>query len=351
MTGAFMRVLNLSVAILVLSVPISAFSQTSKEPVVAFAKGSSLILATASGQIAQRINLDHPVYNFALSPDRKLLASVALDTATGGNLSLIDLQTHTRSQLTNGHLYFKSKDLDKGETEVYDDPQFSPDGRSLAFAIHTDNPGDGNDAINDSGPIAVMDMQTLQVTVLRSTENIDGQGLCFANTPMWSPDGRWILFNCEAGAFITDVSGIALRDLKLGTDRDAYTYAVSWLGNTCILYLQRHTTNGSLDPSKDEVLLYNLRTAGSQNQASKMPFPDWIDTGLREASDSAFILESSAGKIIETKGRQWRLPSTRMDFNGYTPLVAPAAHILNGWHSSTIPQDCKEPAVPLARPR
>lgn len=172
----------LHVLFLVGSLPIAANAQSSNEPVVAFAAGTTLALASATGRVTQRIELGQPLYNFALSSDRKLLVTVAHDTATGGNMSLLNLQTHKWARLTSGNLYFKASELDKSEKEVYDDPQFSPDHRSLAFAIHTDNPGDGNDAISDSGPIAVMDLLSHKVRVLKSTENIDGQGPCFANS-------------------------------------------------------------------------------------------------------------------------------------------------------------------------
>jgi Tol biopolymer transport system component len=241
--------------------------------VVAFVSGTTLTLADASGQVTQTIDLKHSVYNFALSRDRKLLVIVYPDTQTGGHMSLLDLQTHMQTRLTNGNLYFKAKDLDKGETEVFDDPAFSPDGHSLAFAIHTDNPGDGNDAINDSGPLAVMDLQTRKVRVLKSTENINGQGFCFTNTPMWSSDGKWILFSCEDGGFITDVHGTTLRDLKLGTDQEANASPVSWVGNSCVLYSQSHSNGSSLDHDSDEVFLFNLQTSQSQNPTSLMAFP------------------------------------------------------------------------------
>lgn len=336
-----MRTLILQAFCIAASLTVAASVQSSDEPVVAFATGTTLTLASATGQVTQRIDLGHPIYNFALSSDRKLLVTVALDTATGGNLRLLDLQTQTQTRLTSGNLYFKASELNKDEKEVYDDPQFSPDRRSLAFAIHTDNPGDGNDAINDSGPIAVMDLHSGKVRVLKATENIEGQGSCFANSPKWSPDGKWILFNCEDGAFVTDARGLSLRDLKLGTDTDAETSAVSWVGKSCVLYLQSHTTNGFLDPSKDEVLLFNLRTLSSSKPALRMRFPNWIATGLQEASDSAFILQSSSGKTIETSGKEWILPATRLDFDGYTPLVWPTAHIIANWKPSSIPRECE----------
>jgi Tol biopolymer transport system component len=335
------RNLRLQTVFLLALLTTPAFAQTSNEPVVAFVNGTTLTLAASSGQIIQNIDLKQPVYNFALSKDRKLLVIVSPDTQTGGHLILLNLQTHMQTRLTNGNLYFKAKDLDKGETEVYDDPAFSPDGYSLAFAIHTDNPGDGNDAINDSGPLAVMDLQTRKVRVLKSTENIDGQGFCFANTPMWSPDGKWILFSCENGGFITDAQGTTLRDLKLGLDQGANTSPVSWVGNSCVLYSQSHSNGSSLVHDSDEVYLFNLKTSLSQNPASLMAFPKWSVAGLREASNSAFIRQLNTGIFIETKDKQRMFPEIKRTINEYNSWKAPAAHIIGGWQPSSIPPECK----------
>jgi Tol biopolymer transport system component len=186
-----------------------------------------------------------------------------------------------------------------------------------------------------------MDLQTRRVHVLKSTENIDGQGYCFSNTPMWSPNGKWILFSCEDGGFITDVRGTSLRDLKLGTDQEGNAYPVSWVGNSCVLYLLSHSNGSSLVHDSNEVLLFKLQTSQSQNPASLMALPSWSDTGLREASDSAFILESPAGKTIETNGKEWTFPATRQVFSGYYSWRSPAAHILGGWTPSSIPAECK----------
>lgn len=313
-----------------ITVPLVAHSPD--VPVVAFVDGTSLTLASSSGEVTLKIDLNRPVYNFALSQDRNLLVTVAPDTENGGNLSLINLQTHAQKRLTEGHLYFKAKELNKGETEVYDDPQFSPDGRKIAFAIHTNNPGDANDAINDSGPIAVMDLQTRRVRVLKSTENIEGQGFCFANTPMWSRDGKWILFNCEDGAFISDVRGTTLRDLKLGTEEKSVTAAVSWVGNSCVLYTQRAESNYE----GEEVQLLNLHTSKSQNPAKLFAFPKWVVAGLTEASDSAFIRQTDSGLNIETGGKNWTLPG---NLRGSSKVRA--AHIIGDWSPSTIPHECK----------
>jgi hypothetical protein len=230
-------------------------------------------------------------------------------------------------------LYFKTKELDKNETEVYDDPQFSPDGRSLAFAIHTDNPGDGNDAINDSGPIAVMDLQTRKVRVLKSTENIDGQGLCFANTPMWSPDGKSILFNCENGAFITNVRGTTLRELKLGREQNNMAYAISWVGNSCILSMP----DIEVQPDKKESneILFDLDTSESLSPATLFASPKRDTTGLIEATETAIIRRVESGISIETSGKTWTF---LQDGNSWKN---PPAHILGGWQPSSIPTECK----------
>lgn len=319
---------------------VPAVAQTSDEPVVAFVTATTLNLAASSGKVTQKIDVKKPVYNFALSGDRKLLVTVSADTATGGNLYLLNLQTHTQTRLTNGHLYFKTKDLDRDETEVYDDPQFSPDGRSIVFAIHTDNPGDGNDAINDSGPIAVMDLQTRKARVLKSTENIGGEGLCFANTPMWSPDGKWILFNCENGAFITDAGGTTIRELKLGTDQNTMAYATSWVGNSCVLTVQNIEVQPD-NKESDEILLFNLHTSKSRSPAALFASPKWAVAGLIEASESAFIRRSDSGISIETNEKTWGFSEIQREFKEQSSWRAPAAHIMGGWHPSSIPQECK----------
>lgn len=335
MRGSILRAIVFSA---VASVPVIA--QTSDEPVVAFVTESTLSFAASSGKITTKIDLDRPVYNFALSADRKLLVTVSADTATGGNLYLLNLQTHAQKKLTNGHLYFKAKDLDKDETEVYDDPQFSPDGRSLVFAIHTDNPGDGNDAINDSGPIAVMDLQTRKVRVLKSTENIGSEGLCFANTPMWSLDGRRILFNCENGAFITDVGGTTTRQLKFGTVQSPDGYAVSWIGNGCVLTMQE-SEDQPTGQSKENLLFLNLSTSEAQSSVALFAAPNRPTAGLIEASESTFIRRVDSGLSVETDGKTWSFPEIRWEFKDRYSWRNPPAHILGGWKPSSIPQECK----------
>jgi len=333
------RILSIPSVVLVVSFSIPAFAQTSNEPAVAFVTGTTLTLASASGQVTQEIELGHPVYDFALSKDQNLLVTVSSDTPNGGNLSLLDLRSHTQTQLTNGHLYFTR--LNEEETEVYADPQFSPDGKSLVFGVHGNENNDGNDAEENSGPLAVYDIASHKIQVLKSTTNIDGQGECSEWNPMWSPDGKWILFNCEDGAFITDARGTTLRDLKLGTDEDAGTSAVSWVGNGCVLYVQSHTDASSLNRERDGIRLFSLRTSESQISTALPAFPKESLAGLRESSDEAAIMESSSGVAIKTREKVWTFPEIERVFDGYHSRRATAAHVIGGWQPSAIPPECK----------
>jgi WD40 repeat protein len=323
------------------SFAISAIAQPPEEPVVAFAHGTTLSLASASGKIVQEIRLKHPVYDFALSKNRKLLVTVSPDTEHGGNLTLINLQTHTQSRLTYGHLVSKAKDMNKGETEVYGELQFSPDGQSLVFGVHGNLPGDGNDAEEYSGPFAVMNLKSKRIQILKSTTNIDGEGECAETHPMWSPDGKWIVFNCDDGwvPFLTDAQGKTLRDLKLEPEGNWGTGAVAWLGNSCVLYTRTPEIDGSYNHAGDEVRLRNLKTNISQDFKTLLDFPMRSVAGLIEASDTAFISESDDGEKlnIETSGKKWTFP------NAQSPRVKDgvSAHVLGRWLPAEIPSECK----------
>jgi hypothetical protein len=335
-----MRIWNLQAVIFVVSFAGSVIAQTPEEPVVAFSHGTTLTLASASGQIVQEIKLKHPVYDFTLSKDRKLLITVAPDTEHGGNLTLINLQTHTQTRLTNGHVFSKAKDLNKGETEVYGDLQFSPDGKDLVFGVHGNQPGDGNDAWENSGPFAVINLKSRRIRILKSTENIDGNGPCSEEHPMWSPDGKWILFNCEDGAFITESQGKTLRNLKLEPEEgDWGSGAVSWVGNNCILYTRTPFKDGAFDYEGDEIKLLNINTNKSEDPNKLFAFPKRSVVSLIEASDAAFICGSDDGKTleIETSGKKWTFP------NAQSPRVTDgaSAHVLGGWLPAEIPSECK----------
>lgn len=307
MDRAFLRqskwALFLSIAFFVL-----AGAQSQSETVVAYVKGSTLTFATRSGQATKTIRLTQPVFDFAISPEQKWLVTVVPTTTYGGPLELVRIDTGHRSRLVSGPVYFKH--LPKVEKEVYADPRFSPDGRYVAFAVHVNSPGDGNDLVNAAGPIAIVNISTRLVHILKSTTKIPGipdspDSLCFANTPLWSPDGKQMLFSCETGALITDQSGDTPLDLSMGTEQKPWTGAIGWVGKNCVLYVQ--ATDGDRYETYEARLL-NLHTSKSQEATAVLPGFHGPVSGLIEASSAVRVRRVPPGLQIDTPMTTWTLP-------------------------------------------
>jgi len=282
-------------------------------------------LATVSGRATETFPTNRAVLDFAISPDLKLLVTVAATTRYGGVLDLEDIGSGVRSRLVSGPVYFKH--LPRGEKEVYSDPRFSADGKQVVFAVHVNSPGDGNDAMGAAGPIAIVDIASRQVQILKSTTNIDGEaeGPCFSNTPIWSANGKWILFSCEDGAFITDASGKTLRPLKIGSDEKPWTTGIGWVGDNCVLYVQ--AVDGGRDDAY-EVRLLNLQTSKTQDATSVLPVLHGEMSGLIEASELAKVRRTPSGLQIESETKAWTLPA------------GSHAHLLGGW-SAGLPRTCE----------
>ena len=118
------------------------------------------------------------------------------------------------------------------------------------------------------------------------------------------------------------------------------TEAVSWVGNSCVLYVQSVNAQPG-DYDRDEALLFNVHTSKSQNTAMLLAFPKWSVAGLREASDLAFIRETRSGIFLETNRKKWEFPEIKRILNDRYSWRAPAAHIIGGWKLSSIPHECK----------
>jgi len=323
---ALLRRCKLTLFLWIASLAPAALPQAPSKPVVAYVQGSTLTLADASGRTTKTVRLAQPVFDFAISPDLQRMVTVAPTTTYGGPLDLIQLDSGHRSRIVTGPVYFKR--LPKGEKEVYADPRFSQDGKHVAFAVHVNSPGDSNDAVDAAGPVAVVDTSIGQVRVIKSTMQIAGEaeGPCFSNSPLWSHDGKRILFNCEDGAFITDASGSAILDLRMGTDQKPWTSAIGWIGKSCVLYVQ--ATDGGSDETYEAELL-NLHTSKSQDATAILPGLHNPVSGLMEASATVKVRRTPAGLQIETPTKTLTLPK------GST------AHVLGGWKTPGIPHDCE----------
>jgi Tol biopolymer transport system component len=110
-----------------------------------------------------------------------------------------------RTRLTNGHAY-------------NDQPDFSPDGRTLAY-VHT-----SFHATGATSGINTIDVATRQIThVTDSATRAD-------ESPAWSPDARQIVFTRLAANGSTDLERVRLSTSSVTAITDApwYEYDPSW---------------------------------------------------------------------------------------------------------------------------
>lgn len=313
----------------------TASGQARPRAVVAIASGPTLSLYDEAGNVVRRIGLKGPVAGFAFSPDHSKLVIVSPDTEHGGKLILVDLKSGSKRNLTPWS-HFAFPHLAQGEREVYDSPEFSPDGRSLLFAVHGNVPGDGNDAWENSGPLAVLDLRTGKPRVLQATDNIDGEGPCSEADAQWSPDGKRILFNCEVFFFLVDPQGGKIRDLKVDSD-DTGSSSVGWVGRNCILYVQTPMKDGKYHFEHDTLKLLNLTTQKSSDAGELLKGFNGSTKGLIRASRDAVIRESWPKLTIETRQKRWEFQFKLWDHGPQTVN----AQLLTGWDGASIPDQCK----------
>lgn len=295
---------------------------------IAYVNGTTLTFASATGQVLKQIPLGRKIYDFDLSPNGKLMVAAAAETSYGGPLELFNLKTRKWTQLTHRQLYFHR--LHKGAREVYADPDFSPDGRRIVFAIHVNSPGDGNDAVDASGPLAVMNLKTRKVRILEASTNLGGNGFCFANQPRWSPDGQEILFDCSDGAVVMDAAGQHARILPIGSFTD-YAAGLGWLGNHCVLYLRAKNWG---QYSSYEARFLNLKTGRSEDASQLLLGGSKTAQGLAEASPTADVQ-----RMYFSPGPS--PPVYLVSPQGKVALPEKAAtELLDGWSQAALPGTC-----------
>lgn len=116
-------------------------------------------------------------------------------------------------------------------------PQFSPDGRQVAFAAAPPTTAESN------GPrptvaltgwigigVAEADGQPFDIWTI----DVDGSNMrrltalaAHVGYPTWSPDGQWIAFTGEPGLFVVDTTGSQMRQLS----QQGLPAGLTWIGD------------------------------------------------------------------------------------------------------------------------
>jgi dipeptidyl aminopeptidase/acylaminoacyl peptidase len=219
--------------------------------IAAYTQNGYVNLVDSKGHLIKSIATNPHAGNFALSKDVKRIVYTPRDAAAiGGALYLLDVSTGKIERLSKGP-YAKGSSPPR---EVYSDPSFSPDDKSVVFAIHSAPTGD---ALAMSGPIAIMALATRKVNLLSATTNFGGNGPGFSNYPTWSPSGEQVLLNFEASAAVIQARGDELNDLSTFSTDLAVQRGVGWIGPSCVVYIAG--TNWK-DASERTAVVVNLRT-------------------------------------------------------------------------------------------
>lgn len=229
------------------SLPLFALSSFAQRPALVLAHGRELSLADGRGKVLKHFKAPVAFQDATVSPDGTRVVLVGNPkNPWGGPLYLFSFATGRARRLTRGQYWGKPE---KGQTEVYLDPAFSPDGKRIVFGIHDYTPDSGaenvinagNDMVLDAGPLAIMDLSTGRVRIVSSTLDIDGT-VDWLSSPLWSPDGRDILFESVPDVGITTPTRHTVRDLAseltagLRQPDDSGTYLLGWVGKSCFAY-------------------------------------------------------------------------------------------------------------------
>ncbi len=289
-------------------------------PEIAYVQEGALHLVTRDGAVVSVVRAGVSIGTFTIAPDLSRVVFVPLGSSYGGPLYLLTLNDGRLRKLSRG-LYWPP--LPKvTDREVYADPEFSPDGNSVVFAIRDIPRSGGTDMVEASGPLAVMDVKTGVVQLLRSTLNVQGQGPAFANGPQWSPDGTRILVSFETGFAVVSADGKDLRvaEPPLPSQYD-WSTALGWLGDSCILFGVGH--NGVVERSE----ILHLSTAKTEGGSPRLGFALGAQHGLETVWASGKLLAVGTGaetSLFDVATRQLlkRFPPGAKLLRAQAPSVA-----------------------------
>jgi hypothetical protein len=295
--------------------------------VVAYSVEGVLTIKSAPGRTLHVFKTTPPVGTFAISPDGQSIVFAPLGPApmhNGGQLYLLSISTGKIRRLIHAPIYNK--------WEVYAYPDFSPDGKQVVFAIHSQLgavPSDGDDAVMDAGPFAILDLRTGVVKKLPATVNIDGYGAAYGASPRWSPNGERIFVNLESDFALTTPSGKHLQDTSGWTSGEDDTFAVNWLGNGCVVYIGGKDWKAAEEQPAKVLLLGTHKTEPLNMLLDVAPAQV---TNLVAFSPTIRVRKAGDKLVVETDSGTWSVTDAEL---------YPHVRILSTWTDAQVPATCR----------
>ena len=275
------------------------------KPTVAYSYKGVLYLTTTSGHTLKAIRTKLSIGEFAISPDDRFVvfSPPRSPDVTGGPLWVLNVATGALDRVPPEPFYNDAPG--KNQIEFYADPEFSPTSETVAFAVHGRGTGD---LVQTRGPVAVYDLETRKVRILKDTLGNDGLPLGFASDLHWSPDGKHILLDYEGSSAITDVNGMKLTDLVVPQDeikRSALSYgvhAINWLGSKCVLY------QAGDDPDRDPTRVLNLSSDKTNAAADLLNLPEQSLRGVLAFSGQLWVRRYGSRYRVDGPSTSWLVP-------------------------------------------
>jgi len=265
-------------------------------PALAYSEDGILYLMSRTGEATRRIQASQSIHDFALSPDAK---SVAFNSAKwgdyGGPLYLLTVASGSVIRLTPPPAH---------KSEVYGDPEFSPDGTQLAIAVHAQAHGD---IVEGSGPVAIISLATRQMSVVRATADMGGGWPAFSNQPHWSPDATRLLVNFEVFPAVVPVHAGKLRllDSLMGGGGAVWAEALAWLGSRCVVYADGKDPNQT---DRNPARVLNLVTGATKPASKVLGVPDADVTDIIAFSSDLWVRRDRSKLVVESGHALWKLP-------------------------------------------
>ena len=296
------------------------WSADSNRAAIGYSTEGVLRITTESGRVLHSFETKPPIGDFAISPDGRSVVFSPFGTDYGGPLYLMNVANGKTDLLVQDRYYVQG--------EVYSDPDFSPDGERIVFAIHGRSKGD---LVEASGPFAVIDLRTKKVNVLPATMNVDGGGVAFANEPVWSPDGRMVLLNFESDAGIVDASGKTLKMLSsiISSNEGPWLHGIGWIGTGCVVYAAGTDQREAYRLPARAVNLRTLKTVPA-NELLGLPATSLTEVAAFSVPIRIRTIEQT--RVVESPTSSWRVPA-RDPLHTIIRLVHQ--------EDSQIPQACK----------